>query len=396
MLAFLAGRLLDPGGPSGRIDILAPPVLGILAWNLAVYLTLIGRRIVAQRRSVKRAPHPLRAALARAATRLPRLRERGTGKAGPAMAAFVRDWVAQAAPLYAARAARILPLGAASLALGVITGLYVRGLALEYRASWQSTFLDATQVHALLAAHLAPGAALTGLAVPDLQHVAAMRTNQLAGGENAARWVHLYAATVLLVVILPRLVLGLVDGLVERRRVRALRPDLDAPYFRRLLRDFTAEPLEVAVVPYSYSLAPLAQDQLRRIAARAFGQGTRVALLPAVRYGGEDALAPDAVPAGSDAIVALFNVLATPEAESHGRFVAALRATGAREVVALVDDAGFHARWPGETRRLAERHASWQEVLDAQGVPAVFVDLATPDLAAAEAALGRAIGQPEA
>ena len=74
------------------------------------------------------------------------------------MAALTADWARVAAPLYAARAARILHLAAAALALGVIAGLYVRGLAFEYRATWESTFLDPAQVRALLAAALAPGA----------------------------------------------------------------------------------------------------------------------------------------------------------------------------------------------------------------------------------------------
>ena len=77
------------------------------------------------------------------------------------MAALARDWTALAAPLYAARAARILHLAAAALALGVVVGLYVRGIAFEYRATWESTFLDAPTVRTLLAFAYAPGAWLT-------------------------------------------------------------------------------------------------------------------------------------------------------------------------------------------------------------------------------------------
>ena len=45
---------------------------------------------------------------------------------------------------------------AAALALGLIGGMYLRGLVFDVRAGWQSTFLDAGSVHAFLATALAP------------------------------------------------------------------------------------------------------------------------------------------------------------------------------------------------------------------------------------------------
>ena len=48
----------------------------------------------------------------------------------------------------------------------------MRGLALEYRATWQSTFLEPAAVRAVVAAFYAPGAWVTQLAVPDVAQVA--------------------------------------------------------------------------------------------------------------------------------------------------------------------------------------------------------------------------------
>ena len=45
-----------------------------------------------------------------------------------ASSAFAEDWTRLATPLYAARAARTLHVAAAALALGVVAGLYLRGL----------------------------------------------------------------------------------------------------------------------------------------------------------------------------------------------------------------------------------------------------------------------------
>jgi hypothetical protein len=109
-----------------------------------------------------------------------------------AIAAFTAAWTERAAPLYAVRAARVLHLAAAVFAAGVLTGMYVRGLAFEYRASWESTFLGPETVYALLAFALAPGAWLTGIGVPDVAHIASIRTGADPGSENAALWLHLY------------------------------------------------------------------------------------------------------------------------------------------------------------------------------------------------------------
>ena len=111
----------------------------------------------------------------RVAARVGRQLRKGRGDddvIGGSIAALTADWARVAAPLYAARAARILHLAAAVLALGVIAGLYVRGLAFEYRATWESTFVEAPTLHALLAVLYAPGAWLLGTTVPDAAQLA--------------------------------------------------------------------------------------------------------------------------------------------------------------------------------------------------------------------------------
>jgi hypothetical protein len=80
----------------------------------------------------------------------------------------------------------------------VIAGLYVRGLAFEYRATWESTFLDATTVHWLLAGLLAPGSMLTGIATPGAAHLESIRA---PASENAATCAPGAASVVVIVVI---------------------------------------------------------------------------------------------------------------------------------------------------------------------------------------------------
>ncbi len=389
VVALLAGIALDELGADGRINLLAPPLLGLLVWNLAIYALLLERWARGWRRRglpPSREAHPVRRVLQRFAARRARL-PRAALLARP-LATFAADWASVAAPLYAARAARILHLAAGMLAIGVVAGLYLRGLAFEYRASWSSTFLDSSEVQRVLAVALAPGAAVTSLPVPDAAHLASIRAGALPGSENAARWLHLYAATVALVVIGPRLLLAGFQGWVERRRGRTLALGLQAPYFRRLLREFRAGPLHALVVPYSYAVPEAALSQLRALLARTLGADVQT-VAPPMAYGGDDAL--PAVPASRDATVAiaLFNATATPEDETHGAFAAALAALGCAECLALVDESTLRARF--DPARIAERRETWRRVLDARRVPMVCVDLAAPDLAVAEADVQRAL-----
>jgi hypothetical protein len=388
-IAFVAGVAADRIGAGGRINILAPPVLGLLAWNLAVYLVLVERWSAGWRQRARKGPGPVRRALTALAVRAPRmLRPPRPAPVADAIAAFTATWTGRAAPLYAVRAARILHLAAAVFAAGVLGGLYVRGLAFEYRASWESTFLGPETVHALLAFALAPGAWLAGIAVPDVPHIASIRAGADPGSENAAAWLHLYAATILVVVIVPRLALALLDASLERRRARFALP-LGEPYFRRLLLGFSEGPYRVRVVPYSYSPPPGADATLHTLIARAFGALCEASTAPTVPYGGEDALSDAIVPPDTSLVVALFNAAGTPEPASHGAFVAALTARGC-DVVALVDESTLRARWPGDEARLEQRRIAWRDVLTPRNVGVAFVQITAPDLAAAETDLQQA------
>ena len=208
LLGLLAGVLADQLGPPQRVNLLAPAVWAVVLWNLLVYLSL----------AWPGAGHGLRNWLAR------NLR----GKGQPATAL----WASHSAPLGLQRVALLLHLAAAALALGLMAGLYLRGLVLDYRAGWQSTFLDSERVQWALNLLLAPASALSGIAVPE---VAPLR---LAAGQDAsasaAAWIHLLAATLLLWVVLPRLLLAAVAHWRARALERRFPLQLNTRYFEGL------------------------------------------------------------------------------------------------------------------------------------------------------------------
>ncbi|HEY3461601.1 MAG TPA: DUF2868 domain-containing protein, partial [Casimicrobiaceae bacterium] len=88
------------------------------------------------------------------------------------------------------------------------------------------------------------------------------------GGENAARWIHLYAATILLIVIVPRLVLAAIAWLRERRLRTHFPLALDTPYFERLVRAWREGRLAVRVVPYSFDVPAASREGLVRLLER--------------------------------------------------------------------------------------------------------------------------------
>ena len=380
--AFVLGVFVDQVGGAQRINILAPPVLGLLIWNVVVYLATIVGYIA--RYGEDATPGPLRAMITRLARGLSPPRRGGAIR--DAIVAFFDDWTRRSVALYGFRAARILHFAAAALAAGVIAGLYLRGVAFEYRASWESTFLDASMVRSIVAFAYAPGALLTGIHVPDVDAIAAIRS---PAGENAARWLHLMAATIVVVVIVPRLLLALIARVFEYHRGSRLLLPLDEPYFQRLLRGFRGRPARVRVIPYSHTPATASIAGLEAVIARTFGN-VAVTFAQPVAYGADE------VPAGDAAgvtLVVLFNASATPEREVHGTFLAALARAhpGAEALVALIDEGAWAAHWKSAPARILERRVAWRQLGEEAHVPTVFVDLSAPDIAAAENAFDEAI-----
>lgn len=388
-LAFAIGLFVDQVGAAQRINLLDPPVLVLIVWNLAVYVMIVAGIVLHYGEAT--GPGPLRSAIARVAGGA--VRPRGDDGARQAIVTLGADWARRAGPLYAKRAARILHLAAALLATGVLAGLYLRGIAFEYRASWASTFLEPSTVRSIVAAFYAPGSWATGIPVPAVAEVAAIRA---PSGENAARWVHLMAATVALVVVLPRLVLALMAWLVERHRATHFAFADDDAYVRRLLRGFRGGAARVRVLPYSYAPPAQVVEGLERVIARSFGGSAAVVIAPSAEWGG-DAAGEPAAPAGAT-LAALFNATATPEREAHGAFLAALarKRTEAEAVFALVDESAWIARFGADEARTAERRAAWRTACADAGVPVIFADLANPDLAATDSALDTAIGERNA
>ncbi|MGE0802775.1 MAG: DUF2868 domain-containing protein, partial [Lautropia sp.] len=313
------------------------------------------------------------------------------------LAVFARHWAVAGAALNGNRTLALLHAGAALFAAGAAAGLYLRGLAFEYRAGWQSTFLDAGAVKLLLDMVLAPASLLTGIALPDAARLATLRLPE-GTGENAAPWIHLYAVTLLLVVIVPRLALAAIAWVRARRLARNFPLPLADAYFGNLQRQHRGEAAVVHVLPYSYQLPIESVRGLNRLLQAVYGPATVVTIAQAVALGAEDRLR-DARRHGPPPTltVALFSLSATPEVENHAAFIATLARTLPADalLVAMVDESAFRARFGAESARLETRRAAWRKIL-ASGIDIepFFVALAgDDDITAAKARLGEQLHQ---
>ena len=418
--ALLAGALLgvlaDSIGSGQRINLLAPPLWAVLAWNLVVYGLLVGHALAHVRRRPTRPGGLVRLTqrLFRLGRSLPGAARQSAGSSGrsagkptagsrAALQAFAALWLRCGAPLSAARAAALLHAASAALALGLIGGLYLRGLVLDYRAAWESTFLSTDTAHALLAALLAPALALSGIGLPDVAAFEALRSvhGGTATGASAAPWIHLLALTLLLFVVLPRSALALAGAMRSRWLAGHMPLPLTDAYFQRLARQQQGVVAQVTVVPYAATPGAQAALGLRAVLATVLapvlGDGLQIQIAPTVAFGTEDdPAAHRPLPAGSTLVVALFELAATPEAENQGRFVQQLaaRVPAGASTVLMIDETAFRQRFGADSTRLAQRREAWRAFAETLGTLPVFADLAAPDLAAAPQALQRALAKP--
>jgi hypothetical protein len=400
--AFVLGLLTNVLGPYRQISLLSFPLLGLLAWNFAVYvallLTTVFRALTRRRRGGAGARHGLvvylasvfmKGALWRRLHGWHMAQSLSKEKASITSKAFVRFgamWYRLAGPVLAARVRRLLHLGAAAMVVGALFGMYVRGLVLEYRVMWESTLLDAEQVQTLLNVILGPAAALLGVSVPD---VAPLRGPGPGAGGDAALWIHLYAVTALLFVVVPRALLGSYQRWRGRRLAARIPVDLSDSYYRRIFVEWRGAQRRIDVIPYSFRQSPEMLYRMKTLLYEYFGARADIRVGEPLAYGagvpeGDDASdldAPenaddDVVPGEERCVVLVFNLAQTPESEVHGAFLNEVlhRIESHRwRLLVLVDSSTYRERIDSAERR-RERFETWSRLVGDAGLSAVDLD----------------------
>jgi Protein of unknown function (DUF2868) len=284
VLAFAVGALLSFLDGGRGINIFGLPLVALIAWNLLVYVSMLGRRRAAVRDGAKpaaglagvgvsstSAPNagadfsksaagaatagsttPSSGASAKAAqgiaiapassprsslfasfysrwarSRIDRLLGHSTrfnAPLAPGLRRFAGDWWEVAQPLFALRARRLLHLSAVMVALGLIVGYYLRGFVLRSAAGWVGgDFVGPGTARTLLSVLYGPASLFSGISIPSTDEIEKMRlTVASGGGGDATPWVHLIAWTATLYIVLPRLLAALVSSFSLWRLSRRL------------------------------------------------------------------------------------------------------------------------------------------------------------------------------
>ncbi len=286
LLALVTGFLANEFGTDKRLDLLAVPLLGLIAWNVLVYFWIFGAAVTGKAK-VPTGPFAWVSRLGR------RNFDRGT-PLHRAADNFQQQWARLSAGLNTARLSRTFHLAAALFAVGLIAGIYLRALVIEYRAGWESTFLGPEAVLGLLSVVLGPASFVTGIPIPGVDEIAAMRWSDAGiagnmGGVNAAPWLYLYTATIIGLVVLPRLLLAVWQGFKAVRLARnfpmAGQEDF---YLRRLMRAAGGRAGSARITPYAYRPDEQTRSQLTEALRAALGDSAQIRFDEPVEYGAED------------------------------------------------------------------------------------------------------------
>lgn len=326
LAALLLGAFSDQlTAEHARINLLAPPFLALLLWNLGVYVSLTVQLLTKPfRRSPRTTPSVYDFSVLRTRLRrvLPTLK--------PRERAFFSRWSELNGPVVALHVSRAFHLAAAMFALGWVLSIGVRGIGTAYTVGWESTWLALRPdlVTAVLKVTYPFAAA-------DLDASSAAALNFASGTaspSDAAPWLLQIIITVLVMIWLPRGVLALVAHL-RLRNPRITLP-LTTSYMRSILE--ADQPLTLVL--------PTEADDLWRQASEALPD---VRMLQVDLWG--DAQSVVATPAAL-----VVNAAATPEDDVHGAFTTKLPTPR----TLILDATTLRKRF--DAQKIASRLALWE------------------------------------
>ena len=289
LVALILGLATDLIANPHRVNLLSLPILIIVLWNMAVYALLL----MALLRRKLRHPDPPLASLWRWVISYPHLPRRLGSVRVEASAQFLRLWHSVTADLSGQRIRQVLHFAAAAWGAGIALSLIARGVVVQYRIGWESTWFNAEQVHGILSILLMPLVALLSLEPFTLLEVSSMKFDGGADGaeDHGRRWVYLYAGLVMILVVLPRLLLAVVAWWRVRFLSHQVPIDLREPYFQRLIDRLI--PAQVCLCVYSH------RDEDRTALARVLVGNAEIGASGIIRTSTGDVLRMVDIPRGA-------------------------------------------------------------------------------------------------
>ncbi len=232
--AFLLGLATNLLGPAQQIHVIRNPIFVLIAWNLLVFLALF---VLFLRRKIKtqqvtnvvpaaNTVESLRSSLRNHQSKAPWVVKyllpgvwhffhrmifavHEQKNLAQIMRRFSHHWLSVAGALVVSRWRRLLHLGSVFIATGAVAGMYFRGLFQGYRVMWDSTFIvDQESVATFIRVLFGPSLWISNLVGLGLANEISVSRLLTPGGDEADGWIHLFAISVFVAVVLPRLALA--------------------------------------------------------------------------------------------------------------------------------------------------------------------------------------------
>ena len=363
--ALIAGLLINGLGESQRVNLLNFPLLLLLIWNVGIYLSSALKPLL--KSSVKTIWLDSAAMWASKRVGMWRQRSWPTGnRSDPwvqqATIRFTTLWWPHIQPLWTGRLRQLLHLGAVCMVMGMILGMYTRGLALDYQATWESTFLSANQVQGILHILLGPAAWLLQYSFPQVSDIESLQVPQHG---PAAQWIHMWAVTAFLVIVLPRSIMIWQSQRSLNQAKETLTLPLDDPYFVHLLAPDRGQGVQIDVLPYSYLPSSSAKNFLDLGLLNLFGNLATVHWHPTIPFGQEFSNSTDTSTLGRTSVV-IFNAGQTPESEVQGEWLHSMQTqmgshTTEARLLVLLDEEPYSQTI--DEHRVFERQQAWQRLI---------------------------------
>ena len=366
-LALLTGYWFTDLGQASEFNLLALPLVGLLAWNavvivLGVFCELMPTSALAGRGGW------VAEFLAHGISRM----GKATKEVESGVADVVRSRYEELAWPLAWRRLQMrlrmwLHVAAALLAIGGAAALYARGWSREYRAVWESTLLSESGATAFFETLFKPASKVLPVTVP-LEQIAGMHRTlgKVEKPAPALPWIHLYAGTLLVLIVVPRLLLA---GLGAARCGRVIAQPARAlhwgNYLRTLLRAVEGGSERIQVLVHAIEPTAAHREVWDRGVRERFGGMARAEYVR-IPAGEEDEFAAAWQPVCAN-LVMLFNMATTPEAEVQRRLVSDVRQRlltkhAEPELVVLLDGTSLAGRWSPE--KIAGREQLWSQTVE--------------------------------
>ena len=378
-LAFACGFMTDLLATSfmhpGQINIVELPLVLLIVWNLGFFAWFSVKWVLYFFRRGKQPVGPVIELFGK--LRASESLGFGRKRQRPWADGFKSDWSQLSAPLNAARLKMAASLASMLFTLGAVAHLIYRAAFDHYTAGWKTTLtssVDAGSVHTFVSWVLAPGSFLLNRPIPDVKHIESLRMPPSLG-EVAENWIWLYFASVLAWVVIPRLYLVALNAFARWRMCRNFPLPMNATYFTTLRAAWRGQRIGVSVVPFRYELSPVLRNNLSAMLKRIYGLAVDITIDQPVLMGSDTNDWKNPVERdGHVAVIVIFNLAATAEADVHGVLLTGLEKyiEEGTPIVPVVDTGAYRQDDP---ERFRQRRNQWRQALDRIKFKPLFLDL---------------------